>query len=140
MTDALANLMKLPEWCYGLINEQTVSIARGANHPLPVAIPQGQVDVLNARREVTIAQRLAMEAGVSLGWNSRAADPDTHSAPLGDDPRQQFIYTIVYPIQHVVTVRAYSEDEAFHRAEQEHEDGVFEIMRDGAPNIIDIQE
>jgi hypothetical protein len=118
MKDVLSNLAKLPPSCFAVINGQVVVIRRGARDPAPaVGISREEAGKRNAAGDVTDAQVRAMIAGVTLGWDMDAADPDTQT----DEPDQQlgddtFEYTYQADISVNIVIEAKSEQLAAEEA------------------------
>jgi len=93
-TEELANLDKLPDWCFGR-NPSTDTIIRidkgemgyspVANQDWPKGMAKEQgisldafIDKINHNIGVTPAQRQAMQFGSMWGWHIRLADPDMY--------------------------------------------------------------
>jgi hypothetical protein len=116
MKDVLSNLAKLPPSCFAVIDGQVVVIRRGARDPAPaVGISREEAGKRNAAGGVTDAQVRAMIAGVTLGWDMDAADPDYQAPdePLGDE---LFEYTFVGDIELQIRVTARNEELAVKQA------------------------
>lgn len=101
MRDALHTLQKLPEKCASVQDGIAVFIRRGARSHAPAHIPSDQVDQWNQAHGIEPHVRLAMEAGLNMGWDSDAADPDSHAPELGGPFRYTFVGEIT--VQLVVT-------------------------------------
>lgn len=136
--DALVNLSRLPRMAYGLLNGETVTIARGAPSATPVCIPPSLVDTMNAKAGVTRFQRLAMEAGVTLGWTSDAADPDYHARVVDEPVQPKRVYTVIVPLKLVLNLEAVTDQDAIDMALEMAEIPYnYSIELDGVPSIID---
>jgi hypothetical protein len=93
LSDAQANLLKLPAWCFGrLLSDNTIiriNAGETGYRPCNQDWPQKEckarnitldqlIDELNAKDGVTKAQRHAMECGSMWGWEKISADPDIY--------------------------------------------------------------
>lgn len=137
--DALRNLSRLPRWCYGLIDGETVTIARGAPQSAAVAVARDQVDQLNAAIGVTTEQRLAMEAGIAFGWTADAADPDFHAVQLNTSLVPLRRYRVAAPLVTIIEVAARTDEAAIEAATRDlNLPGHVEI--DGPLSIIEDEE
>lgn len=92
--DALANLEKLPPFCFGrnavsntiiriTAGQMGYSIITNQDWPMRTALEKGLtldqfIDKLNHYEGVTKAQRQAMEFGSMFGWGIKMADPDIY--------------------------------------------------------------
>lgn len=116
MKDVLAHLAKLPPRCAAVVDGEVSFIRRGARAPDIAFIASDTIDRWNRDHGVTEAQVKAMIAGVTLGWDMDAADPDTHSASdeqLGDET---FEYRYQTDISAEIVIKARSEQLAAHDA------------------------
>jgi hypothetical protein len=96
LSDAQANLEKLPSYCFGKLLSDNIIIRITAGEmgyyqithqewPKKLAEKEGKtidqiIDELNANEGKTIPQRKAMEFGSMWGWGRKLADPDCYFA------------------------------------------------------------
>lgn len=135
MRDILANLTKLPPYCYGVIDDHVVTIARGARQCVQCSHDRGNIDSLNQSLGVTRAQRLAMECGITFGWGTDAADPDVHAGGFGEPQSKFCLYTVSTPYVRTVQVMAGNETDALRLAELV----VGEYRKDGPSMVTEIE-
>lgn len=83
-----ANLTKLPDLCYGVLNttHEIIVIKKGESGYYRTDYPAAKTrdaaeewcDELNEKMDITKAQRKAMECGSMFGWDVPGADPDCY--------------------------------------------------------------
>jgi hypothetical protein len=114
MRDALANMQKLPSFCYAVMNDEAVQIRLGAREAFPMpGLARDRVVFENQKLGVTDAQQLAMIAGVTFGWDADAADPDEHTRVTDPEaPVGPFAYEYAGDIEVTITVTAPTEEAA----------------------------
>lgn len=128
MVDALDNLAKLPPKCAAIMNNAPVFIHRGANQPQPALLAPDQVQQWNVKHNVTLEQVNAMMAGVTLGWDREAADPDSHI--VSDSQTTTQLYTFAVTLAVTIEVQANSESHALHLATTKAENLADQIVFD----------
>lgn len=122
MPDALENLAKLPPRCAAVMDGHAVMIVRGSRQPVKAFLPYTTVGEWNRRHDVTPAQVSAMMAGVTFGWDTEGANPDTHARASGDEEEigpfnYEFTATVLVPIKVQAHTLGMAEKHARRRAE-----------------------